>query len=366
MQEFTALTRLLVLVSAFLLVTQAASAATLYGKVEGVDEGDLLTVQNLNRSIKIRLLGIDAPDKQQPLAEVARQHLADLVLNKYVIVHYTGLGRDGHIVGRVVLGEMDVCAQMLRDGVAWYDTNDRNMLSLDDQQIYAATEQVARNERRGIWESSSPVAPWDFRRAAKQQLATPVATQSLASSKPVNTPARRTGLDAFSTTASAVSSNWKTLSPTDFDFSVLIPADARENGVLIPVTEGGRNYQLDFNLAFGIDGRTSYLVMWARGPKTAESDTAFINQRANDIEDLLNRQLTRAGRESLVISVARDIKNGLLRGKQYVVSLADETGVLNIYTRSRKHDRELYVLCAVNGKPSDIQVKDFLNSLTVR
>ena len=94
MHKVPALTRLVLLVSAFLLTTTAAPAATLYGKVESVEEGDVLTVFNLNRSIKIKLLGIDAPEKDQPLAEVSRLHLADLVLNKFVVVHYTGLGQN--------------------------------------------------------------------------------------------------------------------------------------------------------------------------------------------------------------------------------------------------------------------------------
>ena len=74
-------------------------------------------------------MGIDAPEKDQAYAEEARQHLSDLILNKVVVVEYTGLGDNALIVGKVFLKETDVGAQMIRDGVAWYDRSFDSMLS---------------------------------------------------------------------------------------------------------------------------------------------------------------------------------------------------------------------------------------------
>ena len=52
-------------------VRQDVRAASLFGKVIEVNDGDLITIFNLNRPVKVRLLGVDAPETGQPFAEVA-------------------------------------------------------------------------------------------------------------------------------------------------------------------------------------------------------------------------------------------------------------------------------------------------------
>jgi endonuclease YncB( thermonuclease family) len=103
----------------FLIVGGSATAGTLFGTVTDINDGDTITIICLKRPLQIRLMGIDAPEKDQAYAEVARQHLSDLILQKVVVVEYTGLGDNALIVGKVFLKERDVGAQMIRDGVAW-------------------------------------------------------------------------------------------------------------------------------------------------------------------------------------------------------------------------------------------------------
>jgi endonuclease YncB( thermonuclease family) len=362
-----ALTRHAVLVSAFLFATISAPAATLYGRVESVDEGDVLTVFNLNRSIKIRLLGIDAPEKEQPLAELSRRHLADLVLNKFVVVHYTGLGQNGYIVGKVTLDDMDVCAQMLRDGVAWYDMHAR--LSQQEQQMYAATEQAARDEHRGIWESVSPVAPWDFLRKAKEPLATrPVEPpERTGPSKPEATPTPTTNVAGDiprEFTKSILESNvsWKLITPAGFNFSVLVPGNSKDEGVVIPLRDG----KLDLNVSEGTAGGTAYFVLWAKGPNGVMSDDEFVRSGADQIAQFIYQRLTRMERRaSLDVTYERDVKIQAMKGKQYKVSLPGMNAVMQVFSRHNQRERELYILCALNTKPGDDMVGDFMKSLTL-
>ena len=367
MRVLTALTRLVLLVSAFFLLTGSATAATLYGKVETVEEGDVITVLNLNRSIKIRLRGIDAPEKDQALADVSRQHLADLILNKFVVVHYTGLGQHGYILGRVMLGEMDVCAQMLRDGAAWYDAKDAEGLSPTDREAYAATEQAARSERRGIWENPAPIAPWDFRRSLTAKVATTTDGPTTAvRANHSNTSRPRTGLDTFSKGVSGSQVNWKTLTPSGFNFSVQVPENAKEQGVIIPVRTVIGAGDLDLNLSEGTAGKTSYLVIWAKGPRTAESNTSFIDTTAKEINRVLDNKLKLLGNDySFELTYKRDVAAGSMKGRQYQLSIPGMTGLMNIFTRQNKKERQLYVLCVVDGNEFQQPVKDFLNSLTV-
>lgn len=105
----------------FLLIAGSATAGTLFGTVTEIHDGDTITIICLKRPLQVHLMGIVAPEKEQAYADVARQHLSDLILNKQVVVEYSGLGDKALIVGRVFLKETDVGAQMIRDGVAWYD-----------------------------------------------------------------------------------------------------------------------------------------------------------------------------------------------------------------------------------------------------
>jgi len=143
--------------------SSAASAASLYGTVTEVNDGHTITILCLKRPLKVGLMAIDAPDKDQAFGDVARQHLSDLIIGKFVSVEYTGLGQNALIIGRVTWNDMDIGAQMIRDGVAWYDKNNNSRLSEDERQIYAQSEIAARSEKRGVWQDESPVAPWEFR-----------------------------------------------------------------------------------------------------------------------------------------------------------------------------------------------------------
>src|SRR5215813_12723880 len=91
-----------------------AEAATLFGRVIAVNDGDVITVFNLNRPVRIKLLAIDAPEAGQPFGDVARKHLSDLVYDKNVVVEYSGIAADGSLVGRVTLSNADVGVQMIR------------------------------------------------------------------------------------------------------------------------------------------------------------------------------------------------------------------------------------------------------------
>src|ERR1043166_3968163 len=159
-------------VVAFLLLTFVsvnAAAATLFGRVIEVNDGDVITVFNLNRPVRIKLLAVDAPEKDQPFGEVARKHLSELVYDKSVLVEYSGIAADGSLVGRVTLNNVDIGAQMIRDGVAWFDASNQDRLSASDREVYQQSELAARNEKRGWWQGENPIAPWEFVKAKAQR-----------------------------------------------------------------------------------------------------------------------------------------------------------------------------------------------------
>src|SRR5215203_6082462 len=110
-------------IAVFCSVSADVKAASLFGRVIEINSGDVITVFNLNRPVRVKLLGVDAPEMRQEFGEVAKKHLSDLVLDKSVLVEYAGISADGSLAGRVLLNATDIGAQMIRDGAAWVDPN---------------------------------------------------------------------------------------------------------------------------------------------------------------------------------------------------------------------------------------------------
>jgi len=171
----------------FLLVTGAA-AADLHGKVVRVSDGDTITVADEARAIhKVRLAGIDAPEKSQPYGAKARLHLVDLVLGKRVTVTWHKRDRYGRLVGRVGLTVPGVCGRpdcarvedvglaQVESGLAWHYRQYQTEQSPEDRRRYALAEQEARAKREGLWRDERPVPPWEYRngyRASRERLET--------------------------------------------------------------------------------------------------------------------------------------------------------------------------------------------------
>jgi len=201
----------LVLFCVFASVTGATvKAASLYGKVIEVNSGDVITIFNLNRPVRVKLLGVDAPELNQAFGDVAKKHLYDLLFDKSVLVHYSGIAADQSLTGRVLLSDADIGAQMIRDGAAWFDLNNMDRLSATERDVYQQSEMAARNERRGLWQQANPTAPWEFVKA-EQVKRYPVA--SLNTREPA-TRAKPSGLVSELTNLTLMGPNVKTAGPS--------------------------------------------------------------------------------------------------------------------------------------------------------
>ena len=103
------------------MIARGVSAETLYGRVVGVADGDTLTILDRdNRQRKIRVAGIDAPEKGQPFGEVSRQNLARLVFDRNVRAECYKEDRYRRQVCRLFDGSRDVALAQLDAGLAWW------------------------------------------------------------------------------------------------------------------------------------------------------------------------------------------------------------------------------------------------------
>ena len=143
-----------------------ASAEELTGKVVRVADGDTITVLGPgNQQHKIRLMGIDAPEKAQPFGNKSRESLASMVAGRNVVVEWRKRDRYGRLVGQVIADSHDVGLVQIARGMAWHYKTYEHEQRPADAQGYAHAEVQAKAVRRGLWADPVPTPPWSWRRA---------------------------------------------------------------------------------------------------------------------------------------------------------------------------------------------------------
>ena len=360
-----------------------AEAATLFGRVIEVNDGDVFTIFNLNRPVRIKLLAIDAPEAAQPFGDVARKHLSDLVYDKNVLVEYSGIAADGSLVGRVTLNNVDVGAQMIRDGAAWFDASTQERLSAGDRELYQQSEQAARKERRGLWQAENPIAPWEFVRAQALRR-NPVASLNsvlpAATAKP-NKPgselnnlmlmgARVTPASAAETTPEEVNGspvrvgvpkNWQLLKPASENFSAMVPAGGERTSFPSAVKDNK-----DVNVYLVRDGRTLFALAWMSGPTFGESDQVVLKGSVESLlygigESYENRHL---GKFLCPLeNEHRSTSNGF-SVSEYDLRTCTIPTKIRAFTRVTNGVRQMYI-GTVFYFDDDPNIERFMNSFTV-
>ena len=142
----------------------AINAEVLVGKVVAVSDGDTITViDKLKTEHKVRLMGIDAPEKNQEFGIQSKQALSNFVFQKEVTVDYKKLDKYQRKVGKVILDKQDVCLAMIELGMAWHYKDYEKEQLKTDRDLYRQAELKARESQIGLWQSSNPIAPSSFR-----------------------------------------------------------------------------------------------------------------------------------------------------------------------------------------------------------
>lgn len=125
-------------------------------KVIKISDGDTITVLSDKEQTKVRLYGIDAPEKKQDYGQKSRQFLASLIAGQVVEVESKGKDRYKRTLGIIHHKGQDINAQMVLNGYAWAYAK----YSI----IYVDHERLARENKRGLWQSSDPTPPWEWRK----------------------------------------------------------------------------------------------------------------------------------------------------------------------------------------------------------
>lgn len=141
--------------------------ADVTGKVVKIADGDTFTLlTDDNQQVKVRLYGIDCPERSQDFGQVARQKLSDLIFGGKVYVIEKDIDRYKRTIG-IVYNQDQINANeaMLQAGLAWhYKTYDKNP-------EWAQMEENARAQKIGLWSQPNPTPPWDWRKKKREKAA---------------------------------------------------------------------------------------------------------------------------------------------------------------------------------------------------
>lgn len=134
----------------------------LVGKVTKIVDGDTIDVQLGSGPIRIRLHGVDTPERGQPWGKESTAALTDLVMGKDVEIEPFSQDRYERMIGIVYLGDLNVNLELIKRGHAWAY---RQYMRKEDSAL-CINEAAARTAKKGLWALSSDqqVAPWEWRR----------------------------------------------------------------------------------------------------------------------------------------------------------------------------------------------------------
>jgi micrococcal nuclease len=131
------------------------------GSILRVIDGDTYVFQTMEGSLTVRMLGIDAPEKDQQYSKESAEFLSKY-LNKDATLIRTGIDRYGRTLGTLIIDSLDINMLSLKAGCSWH----YKRYSTDKE--YANTEEYARNNRIGLWEADNPIPPWEWRNIKKE------------------------------------------------------------------------------------------------------------------------------------------------------------------------------------------------------
>ena len=131
------------------------------GMVVGVSDGDTITVLHEGRGEKIRLYGIDAPEKGQAYSQKAKKFTSGMVYGKTVEVEHKDIDQYDHTVAIIYVDGQCLNEALLKHGYAWVYRKYCKETFCED---WLNLEIVTRYGKIGLWSEPDPIPPWEFRR----------------------------------------------------------------------------------------------------------------------------------------------------------------------------------------------------------
>jgi endonuclease YncB( thermonuclease family) len=136
------------------------------GRVVRVLDGDTIEIRSETSTVRIRIAGIDAPEKRQAFGEVAKRELSRLCFNKTADFRPRKTDRYKRTIAAITCDGTDAGLAMLQGGFAWHYKKYAKEQPQGEREAYALAETKAKGARHGLWRDDSPIPPWEWRRPA--------------------------------------------------------------------------------------------------------------------------------------------------------------------------------------------------------
>jgi len=145
------------------LIYPSGAFAGFIGPVVSVLEGDTIEVLHNMHPERVRLSGIDCPEKGQAYGNNAKQAASALVFGRDVILQTHGQDKYNRTLADVFLRDGTHVNQMLvKDGWCWWYRK-----HAPEDTVLERLEQAARKAKKGLWADPRPVPPWEWRKKSR-------------------------------------------------------------------------------------------------------------------------------------------------------------------------------------------------------
>ncbi len=136
----------------------SAKAACAAPTVLRVHDGDTVSLRcKQGPPIKLRLAGIDAPERGQPYGRAATRALTEMLANRPLRVESRATDRYGRVIGDVIVDGKSVSERLVVQGLAWCGRRATRACK--------GRQREAQEARRGLWRDKAPIPPWQWRKA---------------------------------------------------------------------------------------------------------------------------------------------------------------------------------------------------------
>ena len=109
------------------------------------------------KSLRIRLFGIDAPEKKQDYGEQSKKILISFIQSKEVTIYTQEKDKYNRLLGIVFQNKININKSMVASGAAW------NYKRYNNDKNYQILEDEAQRKKIGLWGVENPTNPENFR-----------------------------------------------------------------------------------------------------------------------------------------------------------------------------------------------------------
>jgi endonuclease YncB( thermonuclease family) len=171
--KYSLIYRIIILISFTILINIGCERKTQHNSTENenqsfrvvkIIDGDTYDIlDDNNTQTRIRIYGIDAPERGMPYYKVSKNYLGELTKGNKITIEIKDKDRYGRIVAKGYLPNGDdIGLELIKAGVAWHFKKYSNDME------YAEAEINAKQKKLGLWKEPNPTPPWENRKRKRK------------------------------------------------------------------------------------------------------------------------------------------------------------------------------------------------------